>query len=120
MHKYARPRDRAAMVGRFEVGQHQPEVAWAMGAWLTIFEKWSRRYGAERPHRGVLNRTAGISLHVAIDATCGVGLAGVGPNGRGDAASVLLPANYPTLPRTRRRHQNTSFAFGLAFGWYAG
>jgi len=49
MHKNARltPNGRALMVRRLEAGQHQVDVAQAMGVSLTTLKKWVRRYRAE-------------------------------------------------------------------------
>ena len=51
MHKNARltPKGRALMLGRLEAGQHQRDVAQAMGVSLTTLKKWLRRYRAEGP-----------------------------------------------------------------------
>lgn len=51
MHKNARltPKGRALMLGRLEAGQHQRDVAQAMGVSLTTLKKWWRRYRAEGP-----------------------------------------------------------------------
>lgn len=63
MHKNARltPKGRALMLARLEAGQHQADVAQAMGVSLTTLKKWQRRYCREgtpglqdrssRPHR---------------------------------------------------------------------
>ena len=58
MHKNARltPKGRALMLGRLEAGQHQREVAQAMGVSLTTLKKWLRRYRAEGP-AGLLDRS---------------------------------------------------------------
>lgn len=58
MHKNARltPKGRALMLGRLEAGQHQRDVAQAMGVSLTTLKKWLRRYRAEGP-TGLLDRT---------------------------------------------------------------
>ena len=57
MHKNARltPKGRALMLGRLEAGQHQCDVAQAMGVSLTTLKKWLRRYRAEGPV-GLLDR----------------------------------------------------------------
>jgi transposase InsO family protein len=57
MHKNARltPKGRALMLGRLEAGQHQGDVAQAMGVSLTTLKKWLRRYRAEGPV-GLLDR----------------------------------------------------------------
>ena len=57
MHKNARltPKGRALMLGRLEAGQHQQDVAQAMGVSLTTLRKWLRRYRAEGP-MGLLDR----------------------------------------------------------------
>lgn len=49
MHKNARltPKGRAVMLGRLEAGQHQGDVAQAMGVSLTTVKKWLRRYRTE-------------------------------------------------------------------------
>jgi len=49
MHKNARltPKGREVMLGRLEAGQHQIDVAQAMGVSLTTLKKWLRRYRAE-------------------------------------------------------------------------
>jgi transposase-like protein len=49
------PKGRAVMLGRLEAGQHQRDVAQAMGVSLTTFKKWWRRYRAEGP-AGLLDR----------------------------------------------------------------
>lgn len=51
MHKNARltPKGRALMLSRLEAGQHQRDVAQAMGVSLTTLKKWLRRYRAEGP-----------------------------------------------------------------------
>lgn len=58
MHKNARltVRGRALMLGRLEAGQHQLDVAQAMGVSLTTLKKWLRRYRAEGP-AGLLDRS---------------------------------------------------------------
>ncbi len=58
MHKNARltPKGRALMLGRLEAGQHQRDVAQAMGVSLTTLKKWWRRYRAEGP-AGLLDRS---------------------------------------------------------------
>jgi transposase InsO family protein len=58
VHKNARltPKGRALMVGRLEAGQHQRDVAQAMGVSLTTLKKWWRRYKAEGP-AGLLDRS---------------------------------------------------------------
>ena len=52
MHKNARltPKGREVMLGRLQAGQHQVDVAQAMGVSLTTLKKWWRRY-----------RTAGLA-----------------------------------------------------------
>lgn len=57
MHKNARltPKGRALMLGRLEAGQHQLDVAQAMGVSLTTLKKWWRRYRAEGA-AGLLDR----------------------------------------------------------------
>lgn len=49
MHKNARltPKGRELMLGRLEAGQHQVDVAQAMGVSLTTLKKWLRRYRGE-------------------------------------------------------------------------
>ena len=49
MHKNARltPRGRALMLERLAAGQHQADVAQAMGVSLTTLKKWVRRYRSE-------------------------------------------------------------------------
>jgi transposase InsO family protein len=49
MHKNARltPKGRALMLSRLQAGQHQRDVAQAMGVSLTTLKKWARRYQAE-------------------------------------------------------------------------
>ena len=44
------------MLGRLEAGQHQLDVAQAMGVSLTTLKKWLRRYRAEGP-AGLLDRS---------------------------------------------------------------
>ena len=46
MHKNARltPKGREVMLGRLQAGQHQVDVAQAMGVSLTTLKKWLRRY----------------------------------------------------------------------------
>ena len=58
MHKNARltPKGRALMLGRLEAGQHQLDVAQAMGVSLTTLKKWARRYRAEGA-LGLLDRS---------------------------------------------------------------
>jgi len=57
MHKNARPtpKGRALMLGRLEAGQHQQDVAQAMGVSLTTLKKWLRRFRDEGP-LGLLDR----------------------------------------------------------------
>ena len=57
MHKNARltVKGRELMLGRLEAGQHQLDVAQAMGVSLTTLRKWLRRYRAEGP-AGLLDR----------------------------------------------------------------
>jgi len=59
MHKNARltPKGREVMLARLEAGQHQVEVAQAMGVSLTTVKKWLRRYRAEGP-TGLLDRSS--------------------------------------------------------------
>jgi transposase len=49
MHKNARltPKGREVMLARLQAGQHQVDVAQAMGVSLTTVKKWLRRYRAE-------------------------------------------------------------------------
>jgi transposase InsO family protein len=58
MHKNARltPKGRAVMLGRLEAGQHQLDVAQAMGVSLTTLKKWLRRYRVQGP-AGLLDRS---------------------------------------------------------------
>jgi transposase InsO family protein len=58
VHKNARltPKGRAVMLGRLEAGQHQLDVAQAMGISLTTLKKWLRRYRAQGP-AGLLDRS---------------------------------------------------------------
>jgi transposase InsO family protein len=58
VHKNARltPKGRALMLARLEAGQHQQDVAQAMGVSLTTLKKWLRRYRAEGP-AGLLDRS---------------------------------------------------------------
>jgi transposase InsO family protein len=59
MHKNARltPKGREVMLARLQAGQHQVDVAQAMGVSLTTVKKWLRRYRAEGPG-GLLNRSS--------------------------------------------------------------
>jgi transposase InsO family protein len=59
MHKNARltPKGREVMLGRLEAGQHQLDVAQAMGVSLTTVKKWLRRYRAEG-RSGLLDRSS--------------------------------------------------------------
>src|ERR1700752_2154445 len=58
MNKNARltPKGREVMLARLEAGQHQVDVAQAMGVSLTTVKKWLRRYRAEGPS-GLLDRS---------------------------------------------------------------
>jgi transposase InsO family protein len=58
VHKNARltVKGRELMLGRLEAGQHQLDVAQAMGVSLTTLRKWLRRYRAEGP-AGLLDRS---------------------------------------------------------------
>jgi transposase InsO family protein len=58
VHKNARltPKGRALMLGRLQAGQHQRDVAQAMGVSLTTLKKWLRRYRAEGP-AGLVDRS---------------------------------------------------------------
>ena len=58
MHKNARLtlKGRELMLGRLEAGQHQLDVAQAMGVSLTTLKKWLRRYRAQGP-AGLLDRS---------------------------------------------------------------
>jgi transposase InsO family protein len=49
MHKHARltPKGRETMLARLQAGQHQADVAQAMGVSLTTLKKWLRRFRAE-------------------------------------------------------------------------
>ena len=49
MHKHARltPKGRETMLARLQAGQHQVDVAQAMGVSLTTLKKWQRRFRAE-------------------------------------------------------------------------
>jgi transposase InsO family protein len=49
MHKHARltPKGRETMLARLQAGQHQADVAQAMGVSLTTVKKWLRRYRQE-------------------------------------------------------------------------
>ena len=76
MHKNARltPKGRALMLGRLEAGQHQLDVAQAMGVSLTTLKKWARRYRAEgavglldrscRPRHSPRQLSATLAAHV--------------------------------------------------------
>ena len=59
MHKNARltPKGREVMLGRLEAGQHQVDVAQAMGVSLTTLKKWLRRYRTAGP-AGLLDRSS--------------------------------------------------------------
>jgi transposase InsO family protein len=59
VHKNARltPKGREVMLGRLEAGQHQLDVAQAMGVSLTTVKKWLRRYRAEGAS-GLLDRSS--------------------------------------------------------------
>lgn len=59
MHKNARltPKGREVMLGRLQAGQHQADVAQAMGVSLTTLKKWLRRYRAQGP-TGLLDRSS--------------------------------------------------------------
>lgn len=59
MHKNARltPKGREVMLGRLQAGQHQLDVAQAMGVSLTTVKKWLRRYRAEGSS-GLLDRSS--------------------------------------------------------------
>ena len=59
MHKNARltPKGREVMLGRLKAGQHQVDVAQAMGVSLTTLKKWLRRYRAAGP-AGLQDRTS--------------------------------------------------------------
>jgi transposase InsO family protein len=59
MHKNARltPKGRALMLARLEAGQHQVDVAQAMGVSLTTLKKWLRRY-REEGAAGLLDRSS--------------------------------------------------------------
>jgi len=51
VHKNARltPKGRELLLVRLQAGQHQLDVAQAMGVSLTTLKKWLRRYRAEGP-----------------------------------------------------------------------
>ena len=70
MHKNARltPKGRVLMLARLEAGQHQRDVAQAMGVSLTTLKKWVRRYGAEGP-AGLL---IGRADRAAVRDSCAV------------------------------------------------
>jgi transposase InsO family protein len=59
VHKNARltPKGREVMLGRLEAGQHQRDVAQAMGVSLTTLKKWLRRYRTAGP-AGLLDRSS--------------------------------------------------------------
>src|ERR1700683_1410739 len=59
MHKNARltPKGRELMLARLQAGQHQIDVAQAMGISLTTVKKWVRRYRAEGA-AGLLDRSS--------------------------------------------------------------
>jgi transposase InsO family protein len=59
VHKNARltPKGREVMLGRLQAGQHQVDVAQAMGVSLTTVKKWLRRYRAQGP-TGLLDRSS--------------------------------------------------------------
>jgi transposase InsO family protein len=59
VHKNARltPKGREVMLARLETGQHQIDVAQAMGVSLTTVKKWLRRYRLEGPS-GLLDRSS--------------------------------------------------------------
>jgi transposase InsO family protein len=59
VHKNARltPKGREVMLARLEAGQHQLDVAQAMGVSLTTLKKWLRRYRAEGAS-GLLDRSS--------------------------------------------------------------
>jgi transposase InsO family protein len=59
MHKNARltPKGREVMLARLQAGQHQVDVAQAMGVSLTTVKKWLRRYRTEGP-AGLLDRSS--------------------------------------------------------------
>jgi transposase InsO family protein len=59
VHKNARltPKGREVMLGRLHAGQHQVDVAQAMGVSLTTVKKWLRRYRTEGP-AGLLDRSS--------------------------------------------------------------
>ena len=59
MHKNARltPKGREVMLARLKAGQHQVDVAQAMGVSLTTVKKWLRRYRTEGPV-GLLDRSS--------------------------------------------------------------
>jgi transposase InsO family protein len=59
VHKNARltPKGREVMLARLKAGQHQVDVAQAMGVSLTTVKKWLRRYRTEGPV-GLLDRSS--------------------------------------------------------------
>jgi transposase InsO family protein len=59
VHKNARltPKGREVMLGRLKAGQHQVDVAQAMGVSLTTLKKWLRRYRTAGP-AGLLDRSS--------------------------------------------------------------
>ena len=64
MHKNARltPKGREVMLARLQAGQHQVDVAQAMGVSLTTLKKWLRRYRAEGS-AGLLDRSSRPARH---------------------------------------------------------
>jgi transposase InsO family protein len=64
MHKNARltPKGREVMLARLQAGQHQVDVAQAMGVSLTTLKKWLRRYRAEGAV-GLLDRSSRPTSH---------------------------------------------------------
>jgi len=63
MHKNARltPKGRALMLERLAAGQHQADVAQAMGVSLTTLKKWLRRYRSEG-RAGLQDRSSPATL----------------------------------------------------------
>jgi transposase InsO family protein len=64
MHKNARltPKGREVMLARLQAGQHQIDVAQAMGVSLTTLKKWLRRYRTEGA-AGLLDRSSRPDSH---------------------------------------------------------
>src|SRR6187200_2256315 len=76
MHKHARltPKGRETMLARLQAGQHQADVAQAMGVSLTTVKKWVRRFRTEglaglqdrssRPRRSPLALRQGLQRRI--------------------------------------------------------